>query len=149
MDAEQRDLLLSMQALRAVGGRQDLVLVAVLLLTVSMLIMPLPAGLADVLIACNLGVSVPLLMVAVYLRSPLDLTALPGIILVSTVFRLALEVTVTRLSLTEADAGAIVETFGQFVIAGNVVLGLVVPWSSTCARRWRARSAIAMPTRRS
>ncbi len=115
-----------MQALRAVGGRQDLVLVAVLLLTVSMLIMPMPAGLADVLIACNLGVSVLLLMVAVYLRSPLDLTALPGIILVSTVFRLALEVTVTRLILTEADAGAIVETFGQFVIAGNVVVGLVV-----------------------
>ncbi len=112
--------------LRAVAGRQDLVLVTVLMLTVSMLIMPLPAGLADVLIGCNLGISVLLLMVAVYLRSPLELTALPGIILVSTVFRLALEVTVTRLILTEADAGATVDTFGQFVIAGNVVVGLVV-----------------------
>jgi len=114
------------RALRAISGRQDLVLVAVLILTVSMLIMPMPAAFADVLIGCNLGVSVLLLMVAVYLRSPLDLTALPGIILVSTVFRLALEVTVTRLILTEADAGAIVETFGQFVIAGNIVVGLVV-----------------------
>ena len=113
-------------AFRSVAARQDLVLVAILMLTVSMLIMPLPAALADMLIGCNLGISVLLLMVAVYLRSPLDLTALPGIILVSTVFRLALEVTVTRLILTEADAGAIVDTFGEFVIAGNVVVGLVV-----------------------
>ncbi len=112
--------------LRAVAARQDLVLVTILMLTVSMLIMPLPHQIADVLIGCNLGVSVLLLMVAVYLRSPLDLTALPGIILVSTVFRLALEVTVTRLILTEADAGAIVDTFGEFVIAGNIVVGLVV-----------------------
>ena len=119
-----RDAL--MRVLRTISGRQDLVLVAVLILTVSMLIMPMPAAFADILIGCNLGISVLLLMVSVYLRSPLDLTALPGIILVSTVFRLALEVTVTRLILTEADAGAIVETFGQFVIAGNIVVGLVV-----------------------
>ena len=111
---------------RAVSARQDLVLVTVLMLTVSMLIMPLPHQFVDVLIGCNLGISVLLLMVAIYLQSPLDLTALPGIILVSTVFRLALEVTVTRLILTEADAGTIVDTFGEFVIAGNIVVGLVV-----------------------
>ncbi|MBO1360433.1 type III secretion system export apparatus subunit SctV [Acetobacter sacchari] len=111
---------------RTVSGRQDLALVAVLVLTVAMLIMPMPAALADILIGCNLSLSVLLLMVAVYLKSPLDLTSLPGIILVSTVFRLALEVTVTRFILTTGDAGSIVETFGELVIGGNVVVGLVV-----------------------
>ena len=111
---------------RVMSQRQDLALVLVLMLTIGMLIMPLPAALADILIGCNLSLSVLLLMVAVYLRSPLDLTALPGIILISTVFRLALEVTVTRLILTTADAGTIVETFGEFVIGGNIVVGLVI-----------------------
>lgn len=115
-----------MHFFRVMSQRQDLALVLVLVLTIGMLIMPLPAAFADVLIGCNLSLSVLLLMVAVYLRSPLDLTALPGMILVSTVFRLALEVTVTRLILTTADAGAIVETFGEFVIGGNIVVGLVV-----------------------
>ena len=112
--------------LRGLSQRQDLVLVGILIATIAMMVMPVPAALADMLIGCNLGVSVLLLMVAIYLRSPLDLTALPGIILVSTVFRLALEVTVTRLILTQADAGAIVQTFGEFVIGGNIVVGLVV-----------------------
>lgn len=111
---------------RTAGQRQDLALVAVLALTVGMLIMPMPAALADMLIGCNLALSVLLIMVAVYLRSPLDLTALPGLILVSTVFRLALEVTVTRLILTSGDAGTIVQTFGEFVIGGNIVVGLVI-----------------------
>ena len=113
-------------ALVAVSERQDLLLVGVLLAAVCMMILPMPAAVADVLIGCNLGVSVLLILVAVYLRTPLDFSALPGIILVSTVFRLALEVTVTRLILIEADAGHIVETFGEFVIAGNVAVGLVV-----------------------
>lgn len=111
---------------RMMGQRQDLALVIVLALAVAMLILPMPSELADMLIGCNLGFSVLLLMVAVYLKSPLDLTALPGLILVSTVFRLALEVTVTRLILGEGDAGAIVQTFGEFVIGGNIVVGLVI-----------------------
>ena len=111
---------------RKISTRQDLVLVAVLVITVGMLIMPLPSFVADILIGCNLSASVLMLMVAIYLRSPSELTTLPGIILVTTVFRLAIEVTVTRLILTEGDAGTIVQTFGQFVIAGNIVVGLVV-----------------------
>ncbi len=113
-------------ALAVVAERQDLLLVGVLLSAVCMMILPMPAEVADVLIGCNLGISVLLILVAVYLRTPLDFSALPGIILVSTVFRLALEVTVTRLILIHADAGHIVETFGEFVIAGNVAVGLVV-----------------------
>ncbi len=113
-------------AIAVVAERQDLLLVGVLLTAVCMMILPMPSEVADMLIGCNLGVSVLLILVAVYLRTPLDFSALPGIILVSTVFRLALEVTVTRLILIHGDAGHIVETFGEFVIAGNVAVGLVV-----------------------
>ena len=114
------------KALHTASQRQDLLLVGVLLAAVAMIVLPVPAAIADMLIGCNIGVAVLLLMVAVYLQRPLDLTSLPGIILVSTVFRLALEVTVTRLILGTGDAGKIVEAFGQFVIAGNLVVGLVV-----------------------
>lgn len=114
------------RALRVVGARQDLILVAIIVITVGMLIMPLPSFAADLLIGFNLSVSVLMLMTAIYLKSAAELTTLPGIILVTTVFRLAIEVTVTRLILTEGDAGDIVMTFGQFVIAGNIVVGLVV-----------------------
>ena len=108
------------------AGRQDLVLVGVLLSTVGMMILPVPTPVIDVLIGCNLGVSVLLILVAVYLRTPLEFSALPGVILISTVFRLAIEVSVTRSILISGDAGHIVEAFGAFVIAGNVAVGLVV-----------------------
>ena len=65
-------------------------------------------------------------MVSLYVLSPLEFSTLPGIILLSTVFRLALTITTTRLILTQADAGDIVRTFGEFVIAGSVLVGLVV-----------------------
>lgn len=110
----------------ALAERQDLLLVGILLSTVGMMILPVPALVVDVLIGCNLSISILLILVAVYLRTPLDFSALPGVILVSTVFRLSLEVSVTRSILIEGDAGHIVEAFGEFVIAGNVAVGLVV-----------------------
>ncbi len=108
------------------SGRQDLVLAAVLISAVALMVLPVPTAVVDMLIGCNLGISVLLLMVALYLRAPLDFASLPGVILISTVFRLSLAVTTTRLILTQADAGEIILTFGEFVIAGNVIVGMVV-----------------------
>ncbi|MGY4593058.1 type III secretory pathway component EscV [Bradyrhizobium sp. GM22.5] len=67
-----------------------------------------------------------LLMVALYISTPLDFSSLPGVILISTVFRLALTVSTTRLILAEGDAGSIIRTFGDFVISGNIVVGIVI-----------------------
>ncbi|MEZ5824758.1 MAG: type III secretion system export apparatus subunit SctV [Geminicoccaceae bacterium] len=106
--------------------RQDLLLVGLLVLAIFMMILPLPTAVVDTLIAVNLGMTIMMLMVAVYLRDPLSFSTLPSVILLLTVFRLSLSITTTRLILVQADAGRIVETFGNFVVAGNLVVGLVV-----------------------
>ncbi len=108
------------------SARQELVVIAILMTAVSAMVLPITPFIADILIGLNIGVSVLLLMVAFYIKSPLDLSALPSIVLITTVFRLSIAVATTRLILTEANGGAIIETFGNFVIAGNVVVGLVV-----------------------
>ncbi|QBF33392.1 type III secretion system export apparatus subunit SctV [Thalassococcus sp. S3] len=105
---------------------RDAALALLLFLTVMLMIMPMPTVIVDMLIGFNFAVAILLLMTSIYLKHALDLSSLPGIILVSTIFRLALSVTTTRLILAQGDAGAIIVTFGQFVIAGNVVVGLVV-----------------------
>ncbi|MCB1969078.1 MAG: type III secretion system export apparatus subunit SctV [Geminicoccaceae bacterium] len=115
-----------MRILGLVAERQDLLLVALLVLAIFMMILPLPTVLVDVLIAVNLGMTIMMLMVSVYLRDPLSFSTLPSVILLLTVFRLSLSITTTRLILVQADAGRIVETFGNFVVAGNLVVGLVV-----------------------
>ena len=112
--------------LHMVGARQDLVVVVLLVSAVLMMIIPLPTWLVDMLIAVNLAASILLLMMALFIKDPLELSTLPSIILIVTIFRLALSVTTTRLILVQADAGEIVRTFGEFVIAGNLAVGLVV-----------------------
>ncbi|WBL81372.1 type III secretion system export apparatus subunit SctV [Bradyrhizobium xenonodulans] len=112
--------------LARVPSHPDLLVAAVLLLAVAMMILPMPLWLVDLLIGFNLGFSVLMLMVALYILAPLDFSSLPGIILISTVFRLALAITTTRLILSQAEAGEIIRTFGEFVIGGNVIVGLVV-----------------------
>ncbi len=114
------------RGLNAVGKRQDLVVVILLVTAIMMMILPLPTWLVDVLIAVNLAGAVLLLMMGLYLKRPLEFSTLPSVILIVTIFRLALSITTTRLILLNADAGSIIETFGQFVIAGEIIVGLVV-----------------------
>ncbi|PLL11186.1 EscV/YscV/HrcV family type III secretion system export apparatus protein [Tabrizicola sp. TH137] len=106
--------------------RQDLVLAILLVCIVFMMIMPLPTALVDFLIAINLCLAAVMLMAAIYLNDIVAFSAFPSILLLSTLFRLALSITTTRLILLEADAGHIVETFGNFVIQGNLVVGMIV-----------------------
>jgi len=114
------------RGLNAVGKRQDLVVVILLVTAILMMILPLPTWLVDVLIAVNIAGAVLLLMMGLYLKRPLEFSTLPSVILIITIFRLALSITTTRLILLNADAGSIIETFGQFVIAGEIIVGLVV-----------------------
>ncbi|MCT4682649.1 MAG: type III secretion system export apparatus subunit SctV [Roseicyclus sp.] len=106
--------------------RNDVFLAFLLIWIVFMMILPLPTQLVDILIGINLSLSAILLMVAIYLRDVTALSAFPSILLLTTLFRLALSITTTRLILLEADAGQIVETFGNFVVAGNLVVGAVI-----------------------
>jgi type III secretion protein V len=119
MNALNRILLLA-------KGRQDVVFVMFFMLITAMLVIPLPTILIDALIVINLTIAIVVLIAALYLRSVLDLSTFPAIILVSTIFRLALTVSTTRLILSNADGGKVIAGFGNFVVGNNVVVGLVI-----------------------
>lgn len=112
--------------MRRLAARQDLLLVALLVMTTVMMILPVPTMFADILIAINIGLSILLMMVAIYISSSVEFSTLPTVILVTTAFRLSLSITTSRMVLVQGDAGEIIRTFGEFVIAGNIVVGLVV-----------------------
>jgi flagellar biosynthesis protein FlhA len=93
---------------------------------VLMLVVPLPAALLDLLLGLNITVSLLILLVAMQIRRPLDFAVFPSLILIATLFRLALNVSSTRLVLTDGYAGKVIEAFGHFVIGGSLVVGLVI-----------------------
>ncbi|QGZ42131.1 type III secretion protein V [Pseudoduganella flava] len=93
---------------------------------VFMLVLPMPIWLLDMLIACSLCASGLIVVVAMYMPGPTAFSTFPAVLLLTTLFRLAISVSTTRLILLEADAGHIVETFGNFVVGGNLVVGLVI-----------------------
>lgn len=99
---------------------------AVVLGIVFIFIVPLPTWLVDVLIAVNICIASLLIVLAFYLPSPLAFSSFPALLLLTTMFRLALSIATTRLILLEQDAGEIVEAFGNFVVGGNLAVGLVV-----------------------
>lgn len=115
-----------MKFLNILSKRNDVIFAFLLICVVFMMILPLPTFVVDALIGINLCISAVLLMVAVYLSEVVYFSAFPAILLLTTLFRLALSITTTRLILLQADAGRIVETFGEFVVAGNLVVGAVI-----------------------
>ena len=106
--------------------RKDLALVGLIVVILALMVVPMSQGLIDILLATNISLSIVLIMMAVYLKHPSDFSTFPSVILIGTAFRLALSIATTRLILTEADAGQIIETFGKFVVSGSVAVGLVI-----------------------
>ncbi len=104
----------------------DIILAVLLMAVISIMIMPLPTPLVDTLIALNLSMALIMLMLSTYIPSALSFSVFPAMLLFTTLFRLALNVSTTRLILLEADAGAIIETFGNFVVGGNFIVGAVI-----------------------
>ncbi|WP_373863649.1 type III secretion system export apparatus subunit SctV [Pseudomonas mucidolens] len=98
----------------------------IVLSIVFIFIVPLPTWLVDILIALNICISCLLIVLALYLPGPLAFSSFPSILLLTTMFRLALSIATTRLILLEQDAGDIVEAFGNFVVGGNLAVGLVI-----------------------
>ncbi|HYF72797.1 MAG TPA: flagellar biosynthesis protein FlhA [Nocardioides sp.] len=97
-----------------------------IVMIVVMLVVPLPSMLLDLLIALNITVALLVLMTAMFVRGPLDFAAFPAVILVMTLFRLALNVSATRLVLLDGFAGKVIDTFGHFVVGGSLIVGLIV-----------------------
>ncbi len=104
----------------------ELALALVVVAAVAMMIVPLPTWLLDVLIATNLSASVGILLVVLYVPDALAIATFPTLLLLTTLYRLALNVSTARLILLQADAGAIIHAFGAFVVRGNYVVGAIV-----------------------
>jgi type III secretion protein V len=108
------------------GGRWDIVLGVILLVGVGIMLIPLPTFVVDTLISINIAITLLVLLVAFYIKSPLQFLSFPAVILLATMLRLALTISTTRLILLNGDAGEIIKTFGSFVVAGSVAVGLII-----------------------
>ena len=93
---------------------------------VFMIIIPMPPFFLDILIAINITVSVVILLITIFATEVLEFSIFPSILLVTTLFRLAINVSSTRLILSEANGGSIISAFGNFVIGGNYVVGIII-----------------------
>jgi type III secretion protein V len=111
---------------KALFRQHDLLLAALIVAVIALMILPLQPFMLDTLIAINLGLSVVLLMVSLYVNSPLGLSTFPSLLLFTTLFRLSLNIAATRQILLHADAGEIIFTFGNLVVGGDIIVGIVV-----------------------
>ena len=114
------------RALAAALGSRELVLPCLVAAILGALVVPLPSWLLDLGLALNLVAAAALLIAALRAAGPLELSAFPTLLLVTTLFRLALNVSSTRLALAEGHAGAVIQAFGEFVVRGDYVVGGVV-----------------------
>ncbi len=97
-----------------------------IVIVVAMMVIPLPPVFLDVLIAFNITASVIILLTSMYVTRALDFGVFPSLLLIATMFRLALNVSATRLVLSDGYAGKVIEAFGHFVVGGSLIVGLVI-----------------------
>lgn len=112
--------------LEMIASRSDIVLAVGVVAIIAVLVIPIPTGLLDFALAFNITFSLVVLLTTLYVTHPLDLSVFPGMLLIVTLMRLALNVASTRLILGQAYAGDVINTFGNFVVSGNYVVGFIV-----------------------
>ncbi|KUY50675.1 MULTISPECIES: EscV/YscV/HrcV family type III secretion system export apparatus protein [unclassified Burkholderia] len=112
--------------LTRIQSRPELIIVALMVLVIAMLIVPLPAYVLDFLIGFNIVLALLVFMGSFYIVNVLEFSTFPSILLITTLFRLALSISTARLILLQAEGGKIITTFGQFVIGDNLMVGFVV-----------------------
>ncbi len=111
---------------RVLTQYSDVLLAGFIMSIVGMMIIPLPTALLDLLLTTNVFAATTILMVAIYIQDATRIASFPTILLITTLFRLGLNVSTTRLILLQADAGEVVRAFGAFVAGGNIVVGVVI-----------------------
>ncbi|MDO9120839.1 MAG: flagellar biosynthesis protein FlhA, partial [Anaerolineaceae bacterium] len=97
-----------------------------LVIIVSLLIVPLPAPIVDILIVVNLSISIGILLLTMYIKQPMEFSVFPTVLLLVTLFRLGINIRTSYLILLEGNAGAVVSAFGNMIIGGNYVVGVVI-----------------------
>ena len=113
-------------ALLARRSYSDVVLAIGVVAIVALMILPLPVFLIDMLVALNILIGIGLLLLAIYIPSPVAFSSFPSVLLITTLFRLSLSIAITRMILLEANGGHIIDTFGNMVVGGNLVVGIVI-----------------------
>jgi len=114
------------QFLRSVSARPELLILTLMVMIIAMLIIPLPTVLVDFLIGLNIVISLLVFMGSFYIERILSYSTFPALLLLTTLFRLALSISTSRLILSQADAGDIIASFGEFVIGESLVVGFVI-----------------------
>ncbi|MCA4963437.1 EscV/YscV/HrcV family type III secretion system export apparatus protein [Pseudomonas sp. Y24-6] len=112
--------------LRSVTSRPELLILTLMVMIIAMLIIPLPTVLVDFLIGLNIVIAILIFMGSFYIERILSFSTFPALLLITTLFRLALSISTSRLILTQADAGEIIASFGEFVIGDSLVVGFVI-----------------------
>ena len=110
----------------SIARNQDIVLAVCVLAVLVVLLIPIPTFLLDLLLTLNISISVVVLLTTIYLQRPVEFSVFPTLLLLLTLFRLALNVASTRLILAEANAGNVIQAFGTFVTSGSYVVGIVI-----------------------
>ncbi|MBP9003137.1 MAG: flagellar biosynthesis protein FlhA [Candidatus Hydrogenedentes bacterium] len=105
---------------------QDIALAVAVIGILAVLVIPMPTWTLDLLLTLNISVSVVVLLAAIYLQRPVEFAVFPSLLLILTLFRLGLNVASTRLILSQANAGKVIQSFGNFVTAGNIFVGIVI-----------------------
>ncbi|VXB17212.1 Low calcium response locus protein D [Luteimonas sp. 9C] len=111
---------------RAKLGYSDIILAFAAVTIISVMILPLPLVIIDTLVAVNISIGFGLLLLGIYIPTPVAFSSFPSVLLLTTLFRLAISIAITRSILLHAEGGHIVETFGTLVAGGNLVVGMVV-----------------------
>lgn len=115
-----------LSGLRRLVRYSDVALAAGVVAIVALMILPIPAHILDILITTNIALALTILLVSLYIQEPLQFSAFPTVLLLATLFRLALNITSTRLILLQGNAGEVINAFGHFVVGGNYIVGIVV-----------------------
>ncbi|MGI5236643.1 flagellar biosynthesis protein FlhA [Dactylosporangium sp. CA-139066] len=97
-----------------------------IVLIILMMVVPLPSFILDTLIAANITLALVIVLVSMYVKRPLEFSSFPSLLLIATLFRLALNISATRLVLTNGFAGHVIDAFGHFVVGGSLIVGLVI-----------------------
>ncbi|MGD9494918.1 MAG: flagellar biosynthesis protein FlhA [Armatimonadota bacterium] len=117
---------MSASALERALRQSDAMMALGIIGLIAMMLIPLPPPLLDVLLTVNFALALCILLVSMYIREPLEFAVFPSVLLVATLFRLALNISSTRLILLHAHAGKVIEAFGSFVVGGDLVVGLIL-----------------------
>lgn len=110
----------------AITRNSDAVLSVSVILVLALMVVPLPSWLLDILLTLSISIALTTLMITTYITKPLELAVFPSILLMLTLFRLSLNVASTRLILSDAYAGRVIEAFGVWVVRGNYVVGFII-----------------------